>query len=466
MSPVLNRYQDVLVYSGLAATSLYVGLLVARNQQAMGMSMIALLALAGLILFVNLPVKVVFASWLFLAPIFQVSADTTSAGRALTWALYIAPALLFVGLTFARRRRVLAFSPLDWLPAAYVLYVVASIWLTSTFFQTDPPLAAKAIVTLTAIGAIVYYFLTFGPGFDIPLPTIVATLLVTACLQSVMGVLEITSGWRLWGDVGWLAEVGGARASATLTNPGVLGMFLGSAIVFAVAILSWKGPRRLRLLSWITLLVATPGLFLTLTRGPILATAVAVVLLLVLGRSRLVGLGVLATAAVTLAFLYPTLQSTAVYQERATKTETVQIRVVLRDVSLHLAAQKPFFGWGRGKFDEAKNASELASDSFSVYAILETTSHDTYLTLLVELGAIGLLLYSLPFLILVFRSFRRRGPPRDRWLLAGSLASLLVFYLTASTLDFRFFSFAQLIPFVFLAMLRRITADEHVVQAP
>ena len=238
-------------------------------------------------------------------------------------------------------------------------------------------------------------------------------------------------------------------------------MFLGAGIVFAVAILTWGGPRELRRLAWITLCLATPGMFLTLTRGPILATAVAVVLLLVLGRARLVGFGVLATAALAVAFLYPALQGTSVYQERATETDTVQVRVALRDLSLQLAAEKPLFGWGRGKFDEVKSASEVSAEGISINTVLATTSHDTYLTLLVELGAVGLLLYTLPFVLLVLRSLRRRGPPDDRWMLAGSLASLLVIYLTASTLDFRFFSIAQLMPFVFLAMVRRITADEQ-----
>ncbi|MDQ3671864.1 MAG: O-antigen ligase family protein [Actinomycetota bacterium] len=458
MTRAAKRHQELLVYSGVALTSLYVGLLVARNQETMAMSMLALLALGGLVILVNLPAKAVFTGWLFLSPIFQVSADATSAGRGLTWALYIAPSLIFVWLTLAQRRRVIAFTRLDWLPAAYVLYVVASMLTTSTFIQSDPAGSAKSIVTLVAVGAIAYYFLTFGPGVDIPLPTIVVTLLAAALIQSAMAALEITSGWRLWGGVGWLQEVGGARASSTLANPGVLGMFLGVGIVFAVAILTWGAPRRLRRLAWIVLLAATPALFLTLTRGPILATAVAVVALLLLTRARLVGLGVLATAALAIAFLYPSLQNTSAYQERATNAKTVQVRVVLRDLSLQLAAEKPLLGWGRGKFDEAKRASEVTNEGISIKAVLATTSHDTYLTLLVELGAIGLLLYALPFLVLVFRGLRQRGPPSDSWLLAGSLASLLVIYITASTLDFRFFSFAQLIPFVFLAMLRRLTA--------
>lgn len=455
-SSALN-HQDVLVYSAIAATSVYAGLLVARNQQAMAMSMIALLALGGLIVLVNLPVPMLFTGWLFLSPLFQASADATSLGRALTWALYIAPVLLLGALTVMQRRPLLAPSAVDWLPGAYVFYVIASILATSTTIQSDPAGAAKAIVTLVAIGPIVYYFLIFGPGVDISLPKIVATLLAAAALQGVMAALEMATGWNLWNQTDWLEVVGGPRATATLANPGVLGMFLGVGIVIAVAILTWAGASTLRRPAWIVLLVATPALFLTLTRGPILATAMAIVLLLVLGRARLVGFAVLAASALAIAALYPTLQSTSVYQERATETGTVQTRVALRDVALQLAAEKPLFGWGPGRFDEAKNAAEFTSEGIPITTVLATTSHDTYLTLLVELGAIGLLLYSLPFLILAVRGLRQRRALYDRWLLAGSLASLLVIFVTASTLDFRFFSFAQLIPFVFLAIVRRIT---------
>jgi hypothetical protein len=54
---------------------------------------------------------------------------------------------------------------------------------------------------------------------------------------------------------------------------------------------------------------------------------------------------------------------------------------------------------------------------------------------------------------------RRRVTPENRWLVAGALAALVCIYVNASTLDLRFFSFAQMVPFIFLAMLRRLTAE-------
>jgi O-antigen ligase len=141
-----------------------------------------------------------------------------------------------------------------------------------------------------------------------------------------------------------------------------------------------------------------------------------------------------------------------------TQSSTVEIRVAIQQVSLHLAAEKPVLGWGYGSFDEAKRASDLIVQGVPLASVLETTSHDTNLTILVELGLVGLVLYVAPFLLVGIRALRRPPPESERWLLASALGSLVVVYVTASTLDFRFFSFAQMLPFAFLGILRRLTA--------
>ena len=80
--------------------------------------------------------------------------------------VYIAPVLLFVVLTIAHRKRFLAFGALDWLPALFVVYVVVSLLLTSDILSVGPSATVKGLVQLVALGPIVYYFLTFGPGIS------------------------------------------------------------------------------------------------------------------------------------------------------------------------------------------------------------------------------------------------------------------------------------------------------------
>ena len=58
--------------------------------------------------------------------------------------------------------------------------------------------------------------------------------------------------------------------------------------------------------------------------------------------------------------------------------------------------------------------------------------------------------------ILLAAARRARAPSPDRWLLVGGIAAVAVVGLTATTLDFRFFSFITAIPWLFLGLLRRV----------
>ena len=173
---LMERHQAPLFYASTVLVSLSAGMLVARNQQGTSMLLLGLLALAWTAVLVSLPAHALVLGWLFLAPLFQSSADGTAAGRALTWALYIAPALIMLGLTLLRRERVLEARVIDYLPGAYVAYVIASLALTSDMLQTSPMGSLKAIFTILAIGPVVYYFLTFGPGVQVSSERIVGAI--------------------------------------------------------------------------------------------------------------------------------------------------------------------------------------------------------------------------------------------------------------------------------------------------
>ena len=450
------------MYLGVAAISLPAGMLIVRSQGDVSLALLALVGLAGFAVMVSLSPRVLFLGWLLFAPFLQNSADTSTVGRALTWGLYTVPAVLFIALTFMRPNRAVAVSRVDFLPGAYAAYVLASIALTTNLLTTNTSGTAKAYFVIVAMGVVLYYFLTFGPGSEVSSRAILVTLMVGAAVQGVLAIIEYATGWNVWHTEGWHEVTGGARAVSTLANPAVLGMFLGAGIVSAVAFLVWGSSdderRRLRRLSWAVLVVCTPGLLFTLTRGPVLATAIAVVLLLLVGRARVVGLAVLAVAGVTVLLLLPSFRDTELYRDRVAERANVQFREVVRDWSLRLAAEKPVFGWGYGSFDRVKNASGFHAEGVPTKTVLTYTSHETYLTMLVELGGLGLLLFVSPFLFLGTRALvRARGPTMD-WVTAATLGSLLVIFLTASTVDFRFFSFAQLLPFVLLAILRRPAA--------
>lgn len=445
----------MLVYASAVGASAVAGLLVARSQSGFSLPLLAVIGLAWLTVLLSVPPTVLFLGWLALAPIFADSAQASAVGRAGIWAIYIAPAVLLGGITVLRLRRGAIVSFVEFLPAAFVAYVLVSIAVTSDAFQINPLGTFRVLFLMVALGPLVYYFLTIGPGADIPREKLLITLMAGAALQGVLAVVDAATHWNLWSYTVWQGS-SGARAVSTLANPGILGAFLGVGITLALAVLTWRGPRSYRRLAVITVLVCVPGLLVTLTRGPILAAVIGAVLLLVFGHKRLMGAAVIASAVIVLVALWPTLHTSELYQGRARQANTIQSRVGLQAWSLDLAGQKPVFGWGYGSFDRVKNTAELDSiEGIPVRYLLETTSHNSYLTILVELGGLGILLYALPFLILGGRAlFRARDPTPDSWIIAGSVAALVVLVLAASTLDFRFFSFAQMLPWLFLAILR------------
>ena len=84
------------------------------------------------------------------------------------------------------------------------------------------------------------------------------------------------------------------------------------------------------------------------------------------------------------------------------------------------------------------------------------TSHNTYLTILVELGIVGLVVAFLPWFIVSVSTIRRFSlMPYPPWYTLSLLAIIGVVVLTAQTTDMRFFSFVPGLAWCCVGLLRR-----------
>jgi len=455
------RFQTATVIVGGALVAAFAGKEISQSGGTeLTKPLLALVALSGAVVLFVIPTEKLFLGWLVVAPLFQNAADASSIGKPLTFVFYLAPAAIIGCQTVRGWRARPDASLVDVFPGLFGGLVLASALVSSPAFRDNPTGLAKEVFQTTLIGVVMYYFLVFGPGAGIRASAIAKALFGGALVQAILSIVEWRTGWLLWGPNPY-QYLDFARTSGTFQSPGALGALLGSAIVLALAVLAWSGPARLRRISWVIVVVGVPGLLVTLTRGPILATLVAGFGLLFLARrARAVTVGLLVVVVVALVQLWPQIERAELYQERFADRVNVQGREDVQDVSLLAARKKPVLGWGYGSFEEAKNAS---SSSFQarVQGSLDTTSHNTFLTILVEFGAIGLAFLLVPLLVIVGRGFatvRRRA--EEAWFVAGSMAAVVVCVLTANTTDQKYFSFVTLLPWLFLGAIRRAQSEE------
>jgi len=452
-SRVLNGLPVLVGLSAIPLGFLAAEGIVEKNRHAL-MLVFAVCAFGVLALVISLGPARIFVGWVFFAPFLQSSSRFSPTGHRLSQVLYTLPPLLFLFWTLINRNRPRA-TLIDFLPFLYL-----GLTYTSYLLTRGPGADATTHSVLTTVGfaAVAYFFCAYGPVGPRFGERVVEAFLASVVILDLMAVVEALTGWNLWGNTSWHYNF--ARSVATLDNPAVLGTVLAMAIVIAIIVVFWDGPERLRTLSLVAGIGAVPAIVLTYTRGPFLGLfGVAIPLLLLRKRIRLKSAFVLAAAGFALLLAWSSFSGSTVYQQRLANGRTVRARVVIQQWSFKLAGERPILGWGYGSFDRVKNSQLfLGTAGVDQAEGRGSTSHDSFLTILVETGIVGLAILLAPGAVLLSRAFARvRTPSRERWLLLVGLAVPLVYALSATTLDMRFFSWVQVIPWLFLGLLRRLT---------
>lgn len=426
-------------------------------------------ALAVVTILWMIPTEKLFLGWLFLAPLVQESAGKTRIGHLLGLMLYLGAGLVVALKALTAHGRHPRLEWMDFVPVSYVAYVLCSLVLTNrTAVQSSAMSTLNSLLQTVAFGPVVYYVVAFKRGRPFSAASVFRVLLASTAFQAVMATVEWKTGWNLWHDT-TAHMAGDVRAVGTLANPAITGGFIGVGIVVALAVLCWSGPSSLRRLSICMLVVGVPGLYATKTRGPVIATVVAAALCMLLSRrTRVVGVAAMMLVALSLVALWPKIESSSVYQNRVRQSSNVQERLGLQRVSIRLAEKRPILGWGYGSFDRVKYYVPANWGTIPLKQALQYTSHNTFLTVLVEYGSVGLVLFSLPIGVVIARSVRRaRKVPPDRWLYVACGAGILVIVVTAGTVDFRFFSFVPMLAWMLLGLMRRrLSPDDAVSHSP
>jgi O-antigen ligase len=415
-----------------------------------------LILLPALLLALTIQPEKLFVAWLFCAPLVQGAAAGDHPGHVLYKILFLGPPLILVARAATGALDLRDLWVIDALPALYVAWVLVSVHLVDPEFKGSSS-SLRAIYFVVGVGIIAYYITAIGKTSD-RFPTAVArALLWSGIVVAVLALVDAATGWNPWNTtIGGNGQV--RRVASTFSGPPALGAYLGAGVAFAVAILLWNGPRSLRLPATLTIGLSITALFFTYTRGPILAIAgVSVFMALVANRARWPSLLAFATVGLLVFAAWGHISSSNIYKERLGVTATVTTREKIQHESVALFRQRPLLGWGYNTFDQLTGQSPTRDPQ-----IQNITSHDTYLTVLVELGVIGLALLVLPWVMISRRAIAaaRRGLV-EPWIVAGCVGTAVSFWIGALTYDARFFPIITALPWITLGLARNVLGNRR-----
>jgi O-antigen ligase len=236
------------------------------------------------------------------------------------------------------------------------------------------------------------------------------------------------------------------RLSATFLDPNELASTLvaGAALAIGVARFAKRSPG-LRLAAYGACALCLLGIFLSVSRGGLVALGVALIAAVLVGGRFRLRIGLLAVAVAVAAIYYFAALAPQAAKERilqSTQSGAVQRegRASIWQIGWRMVEANPVQGVGSGNFTTASRHYLLQPGTvWRSDEIIEKpkVAHNTFLGMWAELGIVGLLLFlavivfSLRSALLAARNFAGRGD-RDAEILARTLAIALVGMLAAS----------------------------------
>ena len=423
------------------------------------------------------------ASWgiglCLLASLFAIVAP--GAGK-LHWERLALGALVVAWLFERRRgrRRLAAPGAIEALMVAFLLIEVCSLIAPHTLPATTSDLGrnpGSPISLLDAVeaGAFIPFALFFlaRQTFDTParLERFLWLLVGIGVYAGATNILEEVGPHALVWPASLLDQSIGAdeldRARGVLLNAAPTGTALVLALVAALHLAAAPAVRGRR--------VAVPaaavmllGIYYTHERGPLLATVVVLLGAAVVGpRSARRWLVLVLAGLAVVAFVN---RDALLGSERASGGLASQVQI---DDRLNIAAtgvwavgRKPLLGWGLGRYALVNTYHHRSCCGAPWQRGYANIAHDTSMGIAVELGLVGLAAWWAILVGLVAIGRRAwRGLPRSgvgsRDLAVAFLLAAVAWFINASLIDMRLFTFPTAALFVWAGGLAALTAGEQ-----
>jgi O-antigen ligase len=398
------------------------------------------------------PVAILILSYPFVAIIFWLLlvpfvAQAPSFIRPLFWVLHRAmiPATLGLFLLSSalgvKKRKPVRLGRVELAMFAFLGVALVSILQ----LQPDVPTSITALYDRTFVPFCAYLLIRLTAPGEKDLKRLVPVVLFVLIAELAVSILSLFAPQMVpsW----WLTRTG--RTTGTLANPAAYTttlMFLG-VFLFQAAMSRPRGMGRgwVRLLLLLASGLAAIGILLSFSRGSWLAGSLIILGLLFLYPKQMIRMVVVGVVIVVIlggSFLADQLD----WASERLGQETYSGRIVVYNAMITMVRHKPFFGWGYDNLDRYDQQFHTRVGEFTI-GRSDETSHNTYLTIMSELGLIGFFLYAFPFWYWFRRSIRvvRRLPREGFWsrrLLVMLWLAIGGHVVAASFMDMRNFPFS------------------------
>jgi O-antigen ligase len=295
------------------------------------------------------------------------------------------------------------------------------------------------------------------------------TILILAAYSAAMSIMQFSGPTELvWpryivDDPTWPG-----RAAGIVKQPDVNGWLLALGLAIAMLLLSRRSePTWRRWFAFVVAIACGYGVYLTHTRGTWLSSVVVLIIGALIARGYRKGFIVaICLVASVVAVNWSTFTSSDRKAGGVGEVSEVQSRLNANQTALWAFTQKPFAGWGIGRFQPVNtyHHQQWAPDIPWIYGY-KAAAHETELGILAEVGVIGLALWICMLALLIRRLWTayRTLPDDDLCgtpLAVTAIMAIVSLICTGFTCDLRMFEFPILLVFV-LAGITASRSDRY-----
>ena len=287
------------------------------------------------------------------------------------------------------------------------------------------------------------------------------TVFVVAAIQNIIGFASWTIPSAL--PQVWHHNIG-YRTAGSLGDPAVF----TSLLVFCAVILINAAMKRkndlIRIMYILVSGLSFVGVFISLERGSWLAGLLVLLGLVSLYRMRMMRLIIIGGVILIIFGIGFLSTQVSMAADRLNHKQPIYDRIVVTDAMVSMVIEKPIFGWGYETLDSHiwgfYRQVGAAAINFGLI-----TSHNSYFTIITEMGFVGIILYILPVIWLVLYSHQMLGglpkmEKNTRFLLYTFWLAGLHNFIVSNLMDMRWFPIGLTLWWMTLGLISNIISGE------